>query len=660
MNSNSNPIDGIAARNIAYYEGLTEKAKKNVSQEIKAGVKKAQTVAKETLISGADTPTANVQANISSSEFSTVKPQEQINLPEPLKDEKKPPKNTNKVQKSGIFESAEKLKRSAKGVTDSYNSGIKLEEKMPVEEKRMGIREEFRKNFLEEKNPAERQKLLVELSLNVTELNLLEQINGLYTDKAVTNEQKREILKFVDDAFENGIISKETLTSHHYLFFGMKEESSALKSFIENFREKVAHSKKTYTESLKNFIWFGKKANRTEQQQIHRFLLKPYEKEFRKDFLLDGPWMSFGKESSALIDEMEKIFNEEGCSIEQKEVILKFASKAIEQGVLKDKDKATNLMHHVTADNAPGLQRIIQKAKENPELKDLAERLEKAKPMLRHDIDYKIDESANRTSLAICLESLAQGKILELKRDRNFIKDFASDLATLSSNQFKNVQPSELHGQAWTKTNFAEIGPNLKIAIDSFNQKSSFIADTVLSGNDLKECYLLYAAFIEVAKQLVDVHHDYNSAQMINSALNNSSLTRLFTDEAWEKKPRAVQKGEEFLSNLFSTEKNFKNLRDAYQKCEAEGIAYTPVQVLVLSDLTFMDDGNPDTIDGKTNFEKMEMLKNKHTEFKNAQEALPEETFLHYDLPHQMQPTYDDEGQKFARSLQLKPRKPKP
>lgn len=503
--------------------------------------------------------------------------------------------------------------------------------------KKVDVRKEFRNAFLNESDPKKRLKTMWECAFSMSDKMLLKQVNNLYFNQngkekiELTKEQKSEILKFVAQMIECGFATNRTLVKYHYLILNLKTDAqndSKLnadgEALNKAYAKVYAMKPKSYQMLLERCIELGKNAGFKEEELIHSFLFKSYGIDFRKDFLLAGPWMKFGQDSAALINQMEKIFTAKGCPVGKKKAILEFAKQGIEQGVLKDSN-----MNHLKAQLS--MQSLILSGKndKNPTIKKLATDLELAKTQVlkAKDIVYSIEVNANNSDLDAQFEKIAIGAKKKSLRDQNFIKDFAEDLATITFNTRNSIQPSEFHRQAWTKDNASEIAPNITFAIDTFNRISDFVMDQIVRRGGVdgeNERARVYSAFVEIAKELIETHHDYHSAYAIFCGLNNQCVSRLKIKES-----EKTKKTRENIAQLFDFQKNFKNVRDAYKNCEQNQLSFTQIISTLTKDFTFVSDGNPDHIENKINFDKFGMAKAIHND---AMKIQGKPKCLHYDV----------------------------
>jgi len=91
------------------------------------------------------------------------------------------------------------------------------------------------------------------------------------------------------------------------------------------------------------------------------------------------------------------------------------------------------------------------------------------------------------------------------------------------------------------------------------------------------------------------------------SGLNNSSVRRL--KKAWKGVSEKAKEQMVKLEAVMSHESNFRRYRDLLSSHLKEAQPTIPYLALVLRDVTFIIDGNPDHLpNGNLNFEKMKLL----------------------------------------------------
>ena len=147
----------------------------------------------------------------------------------------------------------------------------------------------------------------------------------------------------------------------------------------------------------------------------------------------------------------------------------------------------------------------------------------------------------------------------------------------------------EFAGQAWNKKK--ENAPNLVRYIRSFNERSSWFSSIILKASHLTERVNLISKFIEIGLECAKLKN-YSSVFAINASLVSTPVQRL--SETFNKLKSKEKKGLERLKELTDTSNNFQTLRKLFQ----EPPPLLPYIGVLLSDLTFTEDGNKQIVEG--------------------------------------------------------------
>jgi hypothetical protein len=181
-------------------------------------------------------------------------------------------------------------------------------------------------------------------------------------------------------------------------------------------------------------------------------------------------------------------------------------------------------------------------------------------------------------------------------------EDIAKYLTTVESALFRSIQPLELLNQAWNKPSLQYRAKNVCKLINRFNQVSSWVGLTILAQISLKMRVKVIEKFIKVAKWL-DKFNNYNSLMAIIAGLNTSSISRIkFT---WAEVNKKHMDEYKILEAKMSSENSYKNYREALRNAIPPIVPYIGV---FLSDLTMIEEGNPDLIQDLINFKKRDMI----------------------------------------------------
>lgn len=184
-------------------------------------------------------------------------------------------------------------------------------------------------------------------------------------------------------------------------------------------------------------------------------------------------------------------------------------------------------------------------------------------------------------------------------------EEVARQMTILDSNLFRNIKPQEFLNLGWTKADKDLRSPGILSMIASFNHITYWISSEILSQPDVKTRALVITRFICVAQKCLELNN-FNGLMEIIAALNNSAIHRLYN--TWELIPnRAIDIFNEIslLMNSNEGEGNFYAYREALKKSVPPIVPYLG---LYLTDLTFLNDGNPEFADNQkklVNFMKM-------------------------------------------------------
>ena len=177
--------------------------------------------------------------------------------------------------------------------------------------------------------------------------------------------------------------------------------------------------------------------------------------------------------------------------------------------------------------------------------------------------------------------------------------ELARQLTVATYNIFKQVETSELFHNGWSKPDCKVQSPHICELTDLFNRVAGSVSYTILSEPTLKGRARVMKRHVAVAQKLNADWNNFHLLLAYVSGLNSSCISRLkYTRERLDKKTQLTLSE---LERLTSMDNSFKVMRE-------ELSARTPPRIpplgMFLIDLTFIEDGNPDTVDGKINFEK--------------------------------------------------------
>lgn len=193
--------------------------------------------------------------------------------------------------------------------------------------------------------------------------------------------------------------------------------------------------------------------------------------------------------------------------------------------------------------------------------------------------------------------------------------EIARQIAIYEFNLFKAVPPRELLGQKWLKSDKLEIAPRLTTFIQSFNIISYWVVNTIVTTELMVPRGALIGKFIEIAGHLLDLNA-YDCMVAIISGLENSSVFRL--KHAWNEVSEEDKQTKERCQAVMNTKHSYKEYRTALHATTSATIPYFGVH---LQDLTFIEDGSKDEVNGLTNFKKRALISRVIQEIKQFQQS---------------------------------------
>lgn len=240
------------------------------------------------------------------------------------------------------------------------------------------------------------------------------------------------------------------------------------------------------------------------------------------------------------------------------------------------------------------------------------------------------------------------------------ISEVAETLCVLESDIFGRIQLKEFFNQSWNKGTPEErdqAAPNIRGMIKASNRITTWCATEILRQNSASARAKVITYFIKLGINLRN-KNNFNGVMEMYAALSLSAIIRL--KKSWENvKQKYKQAYEEFVE-LANSSQSFGNLRNAVKASSAPLIPYLG---LYLTDLVFIEDGNPETFDedGVTmvNFRKNEMLAEVLLEIQNFQQS--GYNYGRNDALYCLLLRYDTKTERelYKWSLEVEPREPK-
>lgn len=166
--------------------------------------------------------------------------------------------------------------------------------------------------------------------------------------------------------------------------------------------------------------------------------------------------------------------------------------------------------------------------------------------------------------------------------------EVARQLTMKQMSVFCSILPEELLGSEWMKKGGSG-SPNVKAMTALSTELSNLVADTILHYNEVKKRAAVIKQWIKVAHQCFELKN-YDGLMAIICSLNSSTITRL--RRTWDVVSPKRREMLKMLQAVVDPGQNHKSLRarlsDQVPPC-------LPFQGMFLTDLTFVDIGNPAT-----------------------------------------------------------------
>eukprot|EP01137_Pigoraptor_chileana_P008598 Opistho-2@55665 len=181
-------------------------------------------------------------------------------------------------------------------------------------------------------------------------------------------------------------------------------------------------------------------------------------------------------------------------------------------------------------------------------------------------------------------------------------EEIARQMTLIDFKKFQAIKPNELLGQAWNKEKDHYKAPNVMALIKRINFVGNWVATNILTQSEVKGRAKRFSDFVQIATHLYSLNN-FSTLMSILGGLNDASILRLkHTKKEVDKK---ILKKLEELEKVMTPEGNYRNFRETIHTVNPPCIPYLGV---VTSDLTFLDDGNPNFVNGLINFGKRRLV----------------------------------------------------
>jgi hypothetical protein len=194
--------------------------------------------------------------------------------------------------------------------------------------------------------------------------------------------------------------------------------------------------------------------------------------------------------------------------------------------------------------------------------------------------------------------------------------EIARQITLIEYDMYREITPKELLSLSWQKSDNKKRSPNLLRMIHRFNELNNWVQWQIVNEPNLKKRAANIRRMIKVTEELRRLNN-FNAVFVFVSALHSASVNRL--RKTWEEVPKSAIKQLEEFDALTSPNGSFMAYREELHNANPPCIPYVGVY---LSDLTFIEEGNPDCLEnGYINFFKRRMIAEVIKEIQQYQQA---------------------------------------
>ncbi|CAB4380587.1 unnamed protein product [Rhizophagus irregularis] len=231
---------------------------------------------------------------------------------------------------------------------------------------------------------------------------------------------------------------------------------------------------------------------------------------------------------------------------------------------------ATTTMHENMAFAAVSLIKVIEKRQQQPK-----------------DAVFKalVLTNSDRPPVPILPKNIKKLKFLDIDP-----LEISRQLTLIECKLYNKIQPVECLDKAWSKEEGGDIAANIKAMIVNSNQITGWVAESVLNQSEVKKRCLYIKHFVAVADKCRALNN-FNSLTAIISGLNSAPIHRL--KRTWEMVNTKTIQTLEALNKIMNSTKNFAEYRETLHTVNPPCVPFLGVY---LTDLTFIEDGNPNTL----------------------------------------------------------------
>jgi RasGEF domain/RasGEF N-terminal motif len=170
--------------------------------------------------------------------------------------------------------------------------------------------------------------------------------------------------------------------------------------------------------------------------------------------------------------------------------------------------------------------------------------------------------------------------------------EVARQVCLIEHDLFQRIRPWECLGQRWAKPQSQAEAPHIMASIRRFNSFSLFVASTVLQVADKSKRGKMIEVWTSIARHLKSLNN-FNGCMAILAGLRQSAVHRLA--KTWKSVSKSSRKQFSALIEEMSPDMNYRQYRAELKAVSPPCVPYLGVY---LTDLTFIEDGNQDEVEG--------------------------------------------------------------
>eukprot|EP00002_Diphylleia_rotans_P026277 TRINITY_DN5229_c0_g1_i1.p1 TRINITY_DN5229_c0_g1~~TRINITY_DN5229_c0_g1_i1.p1 ORF type:complete len:1023 (+),score=199.17 TRINITY_DN5229_c0_g1_i1:71-3139(+) len=182
------------------------------------------------------------------------------------------------------------------------------------------------------------------------------------------------------------------------------------------------------------------------------------------------------------------------------------------------------------------------------------------------------------------------------------IEELGDQITLMIHKIYSRLETYEFLQNCWSNANLTYRCPNLFAMIHKFNCISSWVAYSISSTPKLKDRIATYSKFVKLAEHLRH-RSNFDAMFAVTSGILSSAIHRLKYTRAGISD--STQKMLQHLSSVISPYASYKDYRRAIDAVNPPAVPYIGVY---LTDLTFIEHGNPDFFNKLINFHKRELI----------------------------------------------------